>query len=118
VEFERLLAENRVVMLKFFLHLSRQEQAERFRERLKIPKKRWKFSSGDLETRRHWKDYMKAYQDTLNATSHDAARWHIIPSDHNWYRDYIVSRTVVDAMEALQLKWPKPKEDLSRIRIV
>jgi PPK2 family polyphosphate:nucleotide phosphotransferase len=117
VEFEEMLVENRVVVLKFFLHLSRDEQAERFRERLELPEKRWKFSSGDLDTRRHWKTYMEAYEDMLNATSHPAARWHLVPADRNWYRNYVVSRTVAEAMNALNLKWPKPKEDLSKIRI-
>jgi PPK2 family polyphosphate:nucleotide phosphotransferase len=118
VEFERMLTDNGVVLLKFYLHLSRKEQAERFRERLEIPQKRWKFSSGDLETRRLWKDYMHAYEDVLNATSHEAARWHVVPSDRNWYRNYVVACTVMEAMDALHLKWPKPKEDLSKIRIV
>lgn len=117
VDFERMLVENRVVLLKFFLHLSRVEQAKRFRERLEMPEKRWKFSSADLETRRHWKDYMEAYGDMLSATSHEAARWRIVPSDRNWYRDHVVSRAVVDAMENLRQKWPKPREDLSKIRI-
>jgi len=117
VDFERMLVENHVVLLKFYLHLSRKEQARRFRERLKIPEKRWKFSSGDLETRRHWKGYMEAYEDMLNATSHEAAPWRLVPSDHNWYRNYVVSRAVVSAMEDLHQKWPKPREDLSRIRI-
>jgi len=115
--FELMLAENGVTILKFYLHLSRAEQARRFRERLEIPKKRWKFSSADLNTRLRWKDYMKAYEEMLNATSRDFARWHIVPSDHNWYRNFVVARTVNDALEALHLKWPKPKEDLSRIRI-
>src|SRR5688500_17127750 len=101
VEFEEMLVENGVVVLKFFLHLSREEQAERFRERLELPEKRWKFSSGDLETRRHWKAYMEAYEDMLNATSHDAARWHIVPADRNWYRNYVVSRVVAEAIEDL-----------------
>ena len=117
VDFERMLVENKVVLVKFFLHLSRKEQAERFRERLEMPHKRWKFSSGDLVTRRHWKDYMAAYEDMLNATSHPLARWHVVPSDRNWYRDYVVANAVVAAMESLKLKWPKPKEDLSKIRI-
>jgi PPK2 family polyphosphate:nucleotide phosphotransferase len=117
VEFERMLVENNVVLLKFYLHLSRGEQAKRFRERLEIPRKKWKFSSADLETRRKWDDYMEAYEEMLNATSHSAARWHLVPSDHNWYRNYVVASTVVAAMESLHLKWPKPKEDLSKIRI-
>ena len=118
VDFERMLVENHVVLLKFYLHLSREEQAKRFRERLEIPEKRWKFSSADLETRRHWNDYTEAYEEMLNATSHKVARWILVPSDHNWYRNYIVSCAVVEAMEGLHLQWPTPKEDLSKIRIV
>jgi PPK2 family polyphosphate:nucleotide phosphotransferase len=117
VAFEEMLVENHILVLKFFLHLSRDEQAERFRERLELPPKRWKFSSGDLETRRRWDEYMEAYEDMLNATSHAAARWHIVPADRNWYRDYVVSSVVADAMENLNLTWPKPKEDLSKIVI-
>jgi PPK2 family polyphosphate:nucleotide phosphotransferase len=117
VDFERMLADNGVVLLKFFLHLGFEEQAQRFRARLEIPHKRWKFSSGDLETRRHWREYQKAYEEAINATSHPAARWHVVPADHKWYRDYVVTRAVVEAMEGLNLRWPKPKEDLSKIRI-
>jgi PPK2 family polyphosphate:nucleotide phosphotransferase len=117
VEFERMLVENNVVLLKFYLHLSRAEQAKRFRERLKIPHKKWKFSSADLETRRKWNKYMEAYEDMLNATSHADARWHLVPCDHNWYRNYVVASTVVAAMESLHLKWPKPKENLAKVKI-
>jgi PPK2 family polyphosphate:nucleotide phosphotransferase len=117
VDWERMLVENRVVLLKFYLHLSRKEQAERFEERLANPKKNWKFSRADLATRQHWDDYIDAYQDMINATSHRAAPWHVVPADRNWYRDYVVACAVADAMERLRLKWPKPKEDLSRIRI-
>ncbi len=118
VNFEKMLVENKVVLLKFYLHISKEEQAERLRERLANPRKNWKFEKGDLDTRQHWDDYMKAYQDMLNATSHDAARWHLIPADRNWYRDFLVARTVCEVMENLKMKWPKPKEDLSKIRIV
>lgn len=117
VDWERMLAANNIVLLKFFLHLSREEQAERFRERIENPKKNWKFSASDLQTRERWDDYMEAYEDMLNATSHPDARWHIVPADRNWYRDYVVATTVVAAMEQLDLRWPKPKEDLSKIRI-
>lgn len=116
VNFERMLAANRVVLLKFYLHISKKEQAERFQERLSNPKKYWKFSQADLETRQKWSDYIAAYEDMLNKTSHGDAPWHIIPADRNWYRDYVVCNTVVRALEALKMKWPKPKEDLSKIR--
>ncbi len=117
VDWERILVENGVVILKFFLHLSREEQAERFRERLENPKKHWKFSRADLAVRERWDDYAHAFEDMLNHTSHRHARWHLIPADRNWVRDHFVAQAVVDAMEALKLAWPKPREDLSKIKI-
>ena len=117
VEFERMLVENRVVLLKFHLHISRKEQAVRFRERLADPKKHWKFSQADLRTRQRWDDYIDAYEDMLNATSHAAARWHVIPADRNWYRDYLVAGTVVRALNDLRLKWPKMDKSMAKVRI-
>jgi PPK2 family polyphosphate:nucleotide phosphotransferase len=115
VEFERMLVENRVILLKFHLHISREEQAERFRERLENPEKNWKFSHADLKTRQLWDDYVGAYEDMLNATSHRQAPWHIVPADRNWYRDYVIASTVVKALEGLRMKWPEPVEDLSKV---
>jgi PPK2 family polyphosphate:nucleotide phosphotransferase len=117
IAWERMLAENHVVLLKFFLHLSREEQAERLQERLDNPRKQWKFSEGDLVVRKQWKTYADAYEDALNATSHPAARWHVVPADRNWYRDFVIAKTVVAAMESLNLKWPKHKLDLTKVRI-
>jgi PPK2 family polyphosphate:nucleotide phosphotransferase len=117
VDFEQMLAANRVLILKFYLHISKKEQAERFEERLKNPKKFWKFSQSDLDTRQKWDDYIDAYEDMLNKTSHPDARWHIIPADRNWYRDFVIAKTVVGALEGLKMKWPKPKEDLSKVRV-
>jgi PPK2 family polyphosphate:nucleotide phosphotransferase len=116
VNFEKMLCANRVLVLKFYLHISKKEQAERFQERLENPKKYWKFSQADLKTRQKWSDYIEAYEDMLNKTSHDDSRWHIIPADRNWYRDYVICKTVVAALEGLKMKWPKPKEDFSKIR--
>jgi PPK2 family polyphosphate:nucleotide phosphotransferase len=117
VNFEKMLCANRVLVLKFYLHISKKEQAERFEERLQNPKKYWKFSQADLTTRQKWSDYIEAYEDMLNKTSHDDAPWHIIPADRNWYRDYVVTKTVVRALEGLKMTWPKPKEDFSKIRV-
>ena len=117
VDFERMLVESGVLVLKFYLHISREEQAARFKERLANPKKNWKFSHADLKTRQFWPDYIEAYEDMLNATSHPAARWNLVPADRNWYRDFVVADTVARAMGKLKMKWPKPKEDLSKIRI-
>ena len=112
-----MLVGNGVLVLKFYLHISRDEQARRFKERLTNPKKNWKFSHADLTTRQHWDDYIEAYEDMLNATSHPAARWHVVPADRNWYRDHVVTDSVVRALKGLKLKWPKSTEDLSKIRI-
>jgi PPK2 family polyphosphate:nucleotide phosphotransferase len=117
VAWERMLADNRILLVKFFLHLSRKEQAERFRERLDDPRKNWKFSSGDLIVRKQWDEYMEAYEDMLNATSHAQARWNIVPADRNWYRDYLVAEATARVLENLHLRWPRPKEKLSKIRI-
>jgi PPK2 family polyphosphate:nucleotide phosphotransferase len=117
VDWERMLVENNVVLLKFFLHLGREEQAERFRERLTNPKKQWKFSRADLEVRKRWDDYENAFEDMLSHTSHVDARWHIVPADRNWVRDHLIADAVVRALESLDLRWPKPREDLSNIRI-
>lgn len=116
VDFERMLVASGVVLLKFHLHISREEQAERFRERLANPEKNWKFSHADLQTRQRWDDYIDAYEDMVNATSHPAARWQVVPADRNWYRDFVVADATVRAMEGLKMKWPKSEEDLSKVR--
>jgi PPK2 family polyphosphate:nucleotide phosphotransferase len=118
VDFERMLAANRVVLLKFHLHISREEQAERFRARLAEPHKNWKFSRADLKTRELWGEYMRAYEDMINATSHADAPWHVVPANRKWYRDYAIGKTVVKAIQALTMRWPKAKEDLSKIKFV
>jgi PPK2 family polyphosphate:nucleotide phosphotransferase len=116
-DFEKMLVRNGTVILKFFLHVSKGEQAERLRQRLKDPTKNWKFSSADLEVRKHWGDYMEAYEDALNECSTKHCRWHVVPANAKWYRDFVVARRVVEALEELKMDWPKPKEDLSKVRI-
>lgn len=115
--FEKHLAANNVVILKFFLHISKEEQAERLRARLLDPRKHWKFHADDLKMRALWPKFMKAYEDAINSCNTPHAPWHIIPANRKWYRDYVVARTVVKALEDLKLKWPKPQEDLSKIRV-
>lgn len=117
VEFERMLVENRILVLKFYLHISRDEQAARFKERLSNPEKNWKFSHADVATRQLWGNYIEAYEDMLNATSHPAARWHLVPADRNWYRDYIIASTVARALGDLKMKWPRMRKDLAKVRI-
>jgi PPK2 family polyphosphate:nucleotide phosphotransferase len=115
--FEKLLASNRVVLLKFFLHISKEEQAERFRERIDNPTKQWKFSLADLKMRERWDDFQRAYEDAINQCSTKLAPWHIVPANRKWFRDYVVARTVVKALERLHLKWPMCKDDLSKVKI-
>jgi len=104
--------------LKFFLHISKAEQAERLQARLDDARKNWKFETSDLAMRAHWPQFQRAYEDALNGCSTPWAPWHIVPADRKWCRDYVIARAVVEAMEKLKLKWPKPREDLSKIKIV
>jgi PPK2 family polyphosphate:nucleotide phosphotransferase len=115
--FEKHLVENNVVVLKFFLHISSDVQAERLKARVSDPRKNWKFELSDIEMRAQWGKFQKAYEDAINYCSTRYAPWHIIPANRKWYRDYVIAKTVVKAMEAMKLEWPKPREDLSRIRI-
>ena len=105
-EFEELLAENGTSILKFFLHISKDEQKERLEARIRDPEKRWKFSEGDLEERKLWADYMAAFEEVLSATSTDHAPWYIVPANRKWYRNLVVAERVVSALEAMKLKTP------------
>jgi PPK2 family polyphosphate:nucleotide phosphotransferase len=109
--FERHLTRNGTVILKFFLHLSKQEQRKRFLKRLKDPKKQWKFSAADLAERRFWDDYMKAYEDAINATSTKHAPWHIIPADHKWVSRAFVARIITRAVESLDIRYPQVTDE-------
>ncbi|MDB6122503.1 MAG: hypothetical protein JWQ71_1496 [Pedosphaera sp.] len=115
--FEKILTENNYIVLKFFLHISKEEQAERLRARLEDPTKNWKFEESDLKMRAKWNEFQKAYEDAINHCSTPYAPWHIVPANHKWFRDYVVAKTMVEALESLKLKWPKPKVDISKIKI-
>ncbi len=115
--FEQLETELGTVILKFFLHISREEQKKRLEARLADPKKNWKFSPADVEERALWNDYQAAYEDALNNCSTKAAPWYIVPADHKWFRNWMVATKIVEKLESLKPKYPPPKEDLSRIRI-
>ena len=115
-EFERMLAEEGTTILKFFLHISREEQAERLRARLDDPAKQWKFSTTDLAERELWDSYMAAYEAVLSKTSTAWAPWYVVPSDRKWYRDFVIGGVIVDALDRLGMTFPKP-EDLSGIVI-
>jgi PPK2 family polyphosphate:nucleotide phosphotransferase len=115
-EFERLLTESGTTILKFFLHISKEEQRDRLQARLDDPTKHWKFQHGDIEERMLWNDYMKAYQGALEKTSTDWAPWTVVPSDKKWFRNYVVAKTVVDTLESFKMKYPQP--DLKAEKIV
>lgn len=116
-EFEHYLADNGVTILKFFLHISMDEQRERLQRRLDLPEKHWKFNSSDLTERRLWDDYTAAYQKVLRACSTDWAPWHVIPANRKWFRDYAVAHIVLHALEGLKLRYPPPEPGLSEIVI-
>ena len=110
------LARNGLVIIKFWLNVSRDEQRNRFLRRLRIPEKRWKFSAGDVEEARHWDEYMAAYEAALNATSRPWAPWYAIPANSKPYMRYIVAKTVADSLESLDLRFPEPSaEDLAEL---
>ncbi|HSD43029.1 MAG TPA: polyphosphate kinase 2 family protein [Burkholderiales bacterium] len=105
--FERYLARNGTVVLKFFLHVSRKEQKERFMERLDQPEKHWKFSAADVHERQHWDDYMEAYEDAIRATATKHAPWYVVPADNKWFTRLVVAAAIVEALEKLDLEYPK-----------
>jgi PPK2 family polyphosphate:nucleotide phosphotransferase len=105
--FERHLARNGVLLLKFFLHVSKEEQRQRFFDRLDEPAKRWKFSMNDVTERNRWDDYMAAYEDMIRATSRPSAPWHVVPADHKWFSRLVVAAAIIDVLEGLHLDFPK-----------
>lgn len=115
-EFERLLAEEGTTILKFCLHISKEEQAERFLARLDRPAKHWKFNPGDLEEREFWNDYMDAYEDAVNKTSTEWAPWYVIPSDQKWYRNLTIAEIILDKLESLDMHFPKEVPDIEKYR--
>jgi len=114
--FERYLARNGVVIRKFFLHVSKEEQKKRFLERIEDPAKRWKFSADDIRDRQYWEDYMKAYEDTIRNTAAKRAPWYVVPADHKWFTRVVVAAAVIDAMVSLNLRYPElSKEKLKEL---
>jgi PPK2 family polyphosphate:nucleotide phosphotransferase len=112
-DFERMLVREGTVILKFFLHISKAAQLERFRERLEREDKHYKFSSNDVRERRHWDDYQHAYRDMLANTSTPWAPWYVVPADHKWLRNYVVARLVAGTLGAMDPRWPESDEDLA-----
>jgi PPK2 family polyphosphate:nucleotide phosphotransferase len=111
-DFERMLVREGTVILKCFLHISKDAQLDRFRERLEREDKHYKFSANDVRERRNWEAYQEAYEDALNATDTEWAPWHVIPADHKRSRNLSVARLVARTLEDLDPRWPEPDEDL------
>jgi PPK2 family polyphosphate:nucleotide phosphotransferase len=116
-DFETLLVESGTVILKFFLHISKEEQLARFEKRLVDPERNWKISEADYSERPFWDDYLKVYEEALSATSTKSAPWYVIPSNRKWFRDLALSQIVADGLDDLHLRFPEPAVDLGEIRL-
>jgi PPK2 family polyphosphate:nucleotide phosphotransferase len=114
-DFERTLARENVVVLKFYLHISKEEQKRRLLARLEDPNKHWKFSSNDLRERTFWDDYQRAFEDAVNATSTSYAPWYVVPADKKWFRNLVIARTIADTLEAMNPQFPPPEPGLDNI---
>lgn len=119
-DFEELLIENGTVIIKVFLHISKDEQKERLEARIRDPEKRWKFNEGDLEERKLWDRYMRAFEDVISATSTDSAPWYVVPSNRKWYRNLVVADLVVDALKSMKLTTPPASKgvNFNKLKIV
>lgn len=115
--FEKLLADEGTLILKFFLNISREEQRRRLQARLDEPTKRWKFAKGDLAERARWDDYTAAYEAVLSSTSTPWAPWYVIPADRKWYRNLVISQILVESLEGLNMAYPQPEEELDGVVI-
>jgi PPK2 family polyphosphate:nucleotide phosphotransferase len=118
--FERYLTRNGTIVRKFFLHVSKKEQQRRFLERLDLPEKNWKFSASDAKERGFWKEYMEAYEDTIQETATPESPWYVVPADNKWFTRVVVAAAVIDALASLNLQYPKvgaaKKKELAEAR--
>ena len=116
-QFEALLADNGTRIVKFYLHISKDEQKQRFQERLDNPDKHWKFAKGDLKVREQWDDYIQAYEDLLTRCNTPHAPWYIIPANRKWYRDLVITQILVDTLEDMNPQYPAPEPGLDEVVI-
>jgi len=116
-DFERMLAEEGTMVLKFFLTISNDEQLARLHDRLEDPTKHWKFSINDVNERAKWPLYVDTFENMLSNTSTEHAPWYVVPSNRKWFRNLLVSEVVCEAFESLGMQWPEPAEDLSKISL-
>lgn len=108
--FERYMQRNGFLILKFYLHLSKKEQRKRFLARIETPSKHWKFSNSDVQERKYWKDYMRAFEEAIRATATKEAPWYVVPADNKWFTRLVVAGAIVEALEGLKLHYPEPGE--------
>jgi PPK2 family polyphosphate:nucleotide phosphotransferase len=116
-DFEQMLANEGTTIVKFYLNIDEEEQKKRLQARLDDPQKRWKFNADDLKERALWSEYMRAYEDMLSRTSSVVAPWYIVPANHKWYRNLVVSRIIDKTLTDLRMSYPKPAFDASKIEI-
>lgn len=116
-DFERMLVENGTVILKFFLHISKDEQKERLESRINDPTKHWKITEADIRERAYWNDYMQAYETVLHRCSTDWAPWYVIPANKKWYRNLVITERIVETLENLDMKFPEPNSDVSTLYV-
>jgi polyphosphate kinase 2 (PPK2 family) len=116
VEFEKNLSQAGTHVIKFFLHVSKEEQLRRLEARLDDPTRHWKIDELDFAERERWHDYEKAYEDALERTSSERAPWYVIPADHKWFRNLAVARIVAHTLSDLKMQYPKPKIDIDALR--
>jgi len=115
-EFEKLLRENRIKIIKFFLHISKDEQKKRFQQRIDDPDRRWKISESDFDERKFWDEYTAAYEDVLTKCNTPHAPWFIIPSNKKWFRNLAVSHIIAETMEGMNMKFPPPTIDVKKLQ--
>jgi PPK2 family polyphosphate:nucleotide phosphotransferase len=113
-DFERMLVREGTTIVKFLLHISKDEQLEKFRERLERTDKYWKWSDNDIKERERWDDYQRAYEEAVSATSTAWAPWYVVPADHRWFRNYVIARVLAGTLQAMDPRFPAPPEDVKR----
>ena len=115
--FESYLSSQGTVVMKFFLHISKDEQRQRLQARVDDPKKRWKFRMGDLDDRKLWDHHQAAFEDMVGNCNTEEAPWHVVPADHNWYRDLVIARALVEKLESLDLRYPEAEAGVAGLTI-
>jgi PPK2 family polyphosphate:nucleotide phosphotransferase len=115
--FEKMLKSENTITLKFFLHISKDEQKRRLQARIDDKDKQWKISLSDIDARKYWEDYIAAYEDAIRYCSTKQAPWYVVPSNHKWFRNWVLSDTIVRTMEDLDMKYPPPPKGLDKVKI-